>query len=170
MLIWIEFIAFSAPKNTPNYTQFKKSGPGVRPLIHCKNIRYRLISKLPSDRLPTRTCDCSYCLKQNGIYTSDPDGRLEYSVTNRTDLNCYQFGHKTANFYVCKKCGVMSFILSEIEGKVYGIVNLCALGDLKVSTLPHDRRDFEKESLDERASRRKKYWIGNVVENASLDF
>lgn len=74
----------------------------------------------------------------------------------------YRFGHQTAEFMICRCCGIMPLILSTIEGTTYGIVNLCALGDQELAGRTHQRKDFEGEAVDDRLARRAKYWIPNV--------
>lgn len=131
---------------------------------HCGNIQFRMGTNLPLNELPIRTCQCSFCTKQNGIYTSEPNGELRFKLEDSQKVQKYQFGHKTADFYICKVCGIVPLITCEIEGQMYGVINLCTTGERSLLQKNHDRKDFETESTKDRLSRRKKYWIGTVIE------
>ena len=73
---------------------------------HCGNITYDFYLPLDEPPIPVRACGCSFCRKHQGVWTSHPDGRLEGYVAEHGQLSTYRFGHGTADFYVCRRCGV----------------------------------------------------------------
>lgn len=49
---------------------------------HCGNLRWTLHSALSLAQLPVRTCGCRFCRKHGLLTTSDPQGEMEFIVTN----------------------------------------------------------------------------------------
>lgn len=73
---------------------------------HCGNIAVTYRTDVaPGDAVP-RACQCSFCRKHNTRAVSDPNGALEISVGSTGVLNRYQFGLNTADFLICRNCGV----------------------------------------------------------------
>ncbi len=73
----------------------------------------------------------------------------------------YQFATKTADFVFCGRCGVMPVVLSTIDTKLYGLINLKASeDDLQAGGVKS--MDFSDETKEQRLERRKRTWIGNV--------
>ena len=128
---------------------------------HCGNIRYQFITTIPANELALRVCDCSFCSKVGAVYASDPDGQLDIETKDHEMVKRYQFSTKVVDFIFCRKCGVMPFVLSNIEGTVYAVINIntanenVALGAIR-------RMSFTGETIDESIRRRKQSWIADV--------
>ncbi|VAV91328.1 hypothetical protein MNBD_ALPHA02-564, partial [hydrothermal vent metagenome] len=43
---------------------------------HCGNIRFTFETTIDVPEMALRRCSCSFCRKQGGRYTSDPNGKL----------------------------------------------------------------------------------------------
>jgi len=142
----------------------------IKGSCHCGNIKFKLHTNVEENDLPLRSCVCTFCLKQNGVYTSLADSELVFSVQDSNKVNRYQFGHKTADFFVCRTCGIVPIILSKIDERLYGIVNICASENSDINKTNHQRKDFDGESEGNRLERRKKFWIPNVLEVDSNKF
>lgn len=52
---------------------------------------------------------------------------------------------------------------SEIDGRLYAVVNVHALHGIPPTLLKHFQSDFEGESVEERTNRRRQNWISNVT-------
>lgn len=132
---------------------------------HCGNISYRFDTYMDLAAMKPRQCQCEFCLKYNNLYQSDPDGRLQLYIRDTAEVSRYQFGHKTADFLVCRQCGVMPVVTSEIEGALYSVVNVNSLeprlslaqGDQVIPVVYGDERQ------QPRLARRQQRWIGNVT-------
>ena len=124
---------------------------------HCGNITYEF--EAPSE-LTARACDCTFCVKHGGVWTSDPHGKLAASVGDAVSI--YRFGTETGDFYVCQRCGAVPFVTSEIDGRLYAVVNVNTFEGLDPKTLPRAPVSFEGESTDNRLARRKQRWIPAV--------
>ena len=72
---------------------------------HCGNILVDLqLAKEPASYYP-RACDCAFCRKHGACNTSDPAGHTRI-VADAAALHRYRFGLGTADFLMCRRCGV----------------------------------------------------------------
>lgn len=65
---------------------------------HCGNIRVALEWPQDCAEIPARSCDCSFCVKHGGVWTSHPRARLSARFDDRSQVSAYAFGTKTATF------------------------------------------------------------------------
>ncbi len=131
---------------------------------HCGNIVFDFATmKTPSGFQPRR-CGCDFCTRHGGLYISDPEARLEIRVKDISIFNRYQFGHKTADFLICKNCGVFPAVVCAIDGIEKGVLNVnCVEPTLFPPAYECPVNDFESEDVLSRLQRRAKNWIGSVV-------
>ena len=73
---------------------------------HCGNITVLFRTNTAPEEATPRACQCGFCRKHNAIAVSDPSGELEFAVRDGALLSRYRFGLKTADFLICRKCGV----------------------------------------------------------------
>ena len=90
---------------------------------HCGNIQLEFLSARPPSEFRPRSCDCSFCLKHGATYVSDPAGSLVITVREQTELNRYRQGSKSAEFLVCKTCGVLAAVMFSEDAGLYAAVN-----------------------------------------------
>ena len=138
---------------------------------HCGNITFEFhrpdFDPASDDALPVRSCTCSFCVKHGGVYTSHPEGSLQATIADDAEVGLYQFGTGTAHFYICRKCGIFPFVISEINGNHYAVVNVNTFENVDRSKLVHAVADFEGESVDGRLDRRTRTWIPAVTITSS---
>ena len=48
-------------------------------------------------------------------------------INNLTQLTRHTFGTRTAEFLICKQCEEMPLVTSEIDGRLYAVVNIHTL-------------------------------------------
>jgi hypothetical protein len=124
---------------------------------HCGNLRWALHSALSLAQLPVRTCGCGFCRKHGLLTTSDPQGEMEFIVTNPTAVLRYRFDTGTADFLSCGRCGVYVGAQMEEAGRYYAIANLRTLeGEGEVGMV--QPMDYSRESVGERLTRRASRW------------
>ena len=136
----------------------------LRGACHCGNIRFVFATDKADAELPTRECQCRFCLQHGRISTSDPDGEMRITVEAPEYLNKYRFGHRTADYYVCRECGAIPVVTSEIDGTAVGVVDVRMIEGFawsRADTTRYNRDDGEK--IDDRLARRKSYWTGTVI-------
>jgi hypothetical protein len=83
-------------------------------------------------------------------------------VADKQSVSRYAFGTKTAQFHICTRCGVVPLVTSEIDGKMYAVVNVNAFQDIDRSLLKNESATFDAEDEQSRLARRKRNWIGRV--------
>ena len=77
-------------------------------------------------------------------------------------LNRYRFGTETAEFCICRECGVVPVVLSEIDGLMYAVVSVNAFDEAEGLEILESRTDFSGEETGARLERRKNNWISDV--------
>lgn len=100
-----------------------------------------------------------------GVYTSDPEGMLDINIDHDQHVNRYRFGTETAEFYVCRRCGVVPIVISEIGAKLYAVVNVNTLQNIDKSDLKRSVTNFDGETTESRLDRRSRTWIPRVSLN-----
>ena len=89
------------------------------------------------------------------------DGRsrpVQVSLSARLEAvagSKYKFGTGTADFHVCSRC-VVPFVASNIDDRLYAVVNVNTLQGETVSRQP---ASFDAEDVEARLRRRKDNWI-----------
>ncbi len=125
---------------------------------HCGAIGFEYSTAKPPDEWPVRACQCSYCLKHGGTYTSDPAGRVRLVHADTTQVSRYRFGQKTADFVFCGRCGGYLGAVTEEEGQALVVINLRAL-DPQPEGLPTAQpMSYEGETTGDRNTRRSGRW------------
>jgi len=135
----------------------------IKGSCHCGNIRYEFRPvQAPAD-LPVRACRCTFCRKHDARYTSDPGGRLTLTIGSETQTARYRFATRTAEFVVCRNCGVLVAVLAEISGRTHAVVNLAAADGFDLDQYEAKAADFSGESESQRRARRGRNWIADVT-------
>jgi hypothetical protein len=129
---------------------------------HCANISFELTWEPDPQEISARACNCSFCAKHGGVWTSTPQGVLRLDLKEPSLVSKYVFGTRTALFHVCSRCGVAPVVTSEIDGRMFAVVNVNALNDVDPSLLHRVPASFDGESIDARLARRKRNWIADV--------
>jgi len=130
---------------------------------HCGNIAFVVDWNGEPPEIPARACGCSFCVKHGGVWTSDPRARLTVDIGDASLVTRYAFGTRTATFHVCARCGVAPLVTSEIDGRLYAVVNVNALEDVDASRLRRSATSFDAEDVDARLARRARNWIADVT-------
>jgi len=130
---------------------------------HCGNIAFTLNWESDPAAIPARACSCTFCAKHSGVWTSNPQGSLEIACRDPGRVNRYTFGTGTAQFHVCMDCGVVPVATSQIDGRLYAVVNIHAFENVPATMLRVGTAKFEEESESSRLARRQRNWIGHVT-------
>lgn len=132
---------------------------------HCGNLRYSFEASAPLEVLGLRRDMCGFCTAHSARNTSDPNGAMRILVRDAAKLNRYRFGLKTADFLVCRDCGVYIGALLEDEGEAWFTVNVNSFAEKPTPDFPAVPQDFDSEDTHTRIARRKAKWTP-VVEFA----
>jgi len=129
---------------------------------HCGNIAFELDWPGDPPEVPARACDCSFCVKHGGVWTSNPESRLDVVIRDATHVSKYDFGTRTATFHICTICGAVPLATSEVAGHRYAVVNVNMLENVDPSRLRRTASHFDGEDIDSRLARRSRNWIADV--------
>ena len=133
----------------------------LRGSCHCGNVEFTLFTEKSADELVPRRCSCSMCRRHGASYISDPAARLALRYRDPSLLSIYRFGHRTSQWIICSKCGVLTAVLCEIEGRLRAVARVQSMVAHTVLA-PEIVTDFEAESVADRLGRRMQSWIGTV--------
>ncbi|HTJ05010.1 MAG TPA: hypothetical protein VL624_06665 [Caldimonas sp.] len=129
---------------------------------HCGNISFALDWQPEPAEIPARACSCSFCTKHGGVWTSCPTGSLSVHLKDSNRVAVYVFGTRTAQFHVCRNCGIVPVVTSTIDGTVYAVVSVNAFDNVQPELLRHGAVSFDGEGTGDRLARRQRNWIGRV--------
>ena len=129
---------------------------------HCGNIAFELEWEGDPVEIPARACDCSFCVKHGGVWTSNPNSRLIVAIRDASLVSKYVFGSRTATFHVCSRCGIVPLVTSEIANHLYAVVNVNVLENIDQARILRATADFEGEEVESRLARRTRNWIADV--------
>lgn len=129
---------------------------------HCGNVSFSLDWKQDATEIAARACGCSFCVKHGGIWTSNPKATLRVKIDDPAQLEKYAFGTHTADFHVCRRCGVTPLVTSDIDGRTYAVVSVNAFNNVDRSRVRVAPSSFDGEETSSRLDRRKRNWIADV--------
>jgi len=125
---------------------------------HCGALGFEYHTALEPAAWSVRACQCSYCRAHDGVYTSDPAGSVQFEHHEPQLLSRYRFGHKTADFIFCSRCGSYLGAMTTVDGRMLAVINIHAL-DPRPSGLPAvQAMSYDGESSGARDSRRAVRW------------
>ncbi len=133
---------------------------------HCGTIGYTFSSRIPPPNWSIRACQCSFCLAHDALSTSDPGGEIRFSAIAEGTLQRYRFGLKTADFLVCRACGVYIGAIIETMNGSWGIINTHALSNPPADMAAVTPMDYDHENTGDRVSRREERWTPAVYSPA----
>ncbi|QKC91527.1 aldehyde-activating protein [Mesorhizobium sp. NZP2234] len=128
---------------------------------HCGNIGLRFSTERDPSQIEVRACQCSFCIKHGSRAVADPDGRLTISVRDIARLRRYRFGLRTADYLICSDCGVYVAAITGDDTKAIVIIN--ALDDQKAFSREPLPVNFDGESREQRAARRRLRWMPGEI-------
>jgi hypothetical protein len=137
----------------------------LRPIngsCHCGNLRLILSWPESDSEIRVRECGCTFCQKHGGSWTSHRDSELGITISDQSLVSIYNFGTNAADFYVCSVCGVVPFVLSDIDDKKFAVVNINTFDNIDDFVLARSSTDFDGEDVGSRLERRKRNWISKV--------
>jgi hypothetical protein len=130
---------------------------------HCGNLRVNLrLTQAPAD-VRLRACGCSFCRAHNTRTASDPDGSVDIRADDWSRVRFYRFGTGTAEFVICKTCGVYIGAIGESEAGTRAVINTTCLDDRAAFTRDPAPVDHGGEATGDRLARRAANWTPATV-------
>ena len=125
---------------------------------HCGCIGFRYITSVPPDSWSLRICRCSFCRAHGARYVSDPAGTVDFVLTKPEFLVRYRFGSRTADFLLCRGCGVYVGARMTTAAGGFSIINVNALTIEPLNMPSAEPVTYDGESSEERVARREARW------------
>jgi hypothetical protein len=126
---------------------------------HCGNIELVFETEIAPHEIEVRACQCSFCRKHASRAIADPAGLLTISVCDDQRLQRYRFGFGTAEYLLCRECGVYTAAITTGEAEPRAIVIINALDDHRLFTRDPLAVDYDQEGRGERIGRRRERWM-----------
>ncbi|MDH3746655.1 MAG: hypothetical protein OER97_00500 [Gammaproteobacteria bacterium] len=125
---------------------------------HCGAIAFDYSTALPPGDWPIRACQCAFCRAHDALSTSDTAGTLIFTATVPDYLQRYRFAMKTADFLLCRNCGVYIGAVIDTANGCFGIINTHALETTPVDIAAVAAMNYDQEDKSGRVSRREDRW------------
>jgi hypothetical protein len=130
---------------------------------HCGNLRVRVrLTRPPADN-PLRSCACSFCRGHATRTVSDPAGLFQVWAQDWALVEQYRFGSQTADYLVCRRCGIYIGAVCETAAGTRAVVNTNSLADRAAFTGEPARPDYDGEDTAARLARRAANWTPAVL-------
>ncbi len=130
---------------------------------HCGNLRVRLrLTRPPADN-PTRACGCSFCRAHATRTVSDPGGFVEIRAGDWSGVERYRFDTKTADYLICRTCGVYIGAVCATDVGVWAVINVNSLLDRAAFPPASSFPNHDDEPVDARLTRRLANWTPAVI-------
>jgi len=120
------------------------------------------LSQQPAD-VRLRACGCSFCRAHNTRTTSDPSGSVEVWAKDWALVEHYRFGSGTAEFLICRRCGVYVGAIGETADGTRAVINTNCLDDRAEFTGQPVLIDHDGEATEGRFARRASNWTPAIV-------
>jgi hypothetical protein len=125
---------------------------------HCGNLRLTLQLAQPPEAVRLRACQHSFCRAHATRTTSDPNGAVEVWAENWSLVEPYRFGTGTAEFLICRRCGVYIGAVCDTPAGLRAVINTNALDDRARFAGEPTSHDYGGETLADRLARRAANW------------
>jgi hypothetical protein len=125
---------------------------------HCGNLRLTLRLTQEPGEVRLRACGCSFCRRHNTRTASDPNGAVEIWADDWALVQSYRFGTGTAEFIICRRCGVYIGALGETSAGMRMVVNTTCLDDRTAFIRDPAPTDHDRETTEDRLARRATNW------------
>ena len=130
---------------------------------HCGNLRLEMRLTQSPERVRLRACGCSFCRAHQTRTCSDPDGSVEIRAGDWGLVEPYRFGTGTADFLICKRCGVYIGAVCETASGTRAVINTNCLDDRAAFTGAPNATDHDGETSEARLARRAANWTPAVL-------
>ena len=131
---------------------------------HCGKIVVEFETAIAPSKMPLRACACSFCRRHRARSATDRNGRVTL-IFREEDISRYVFGLRTAEFIICRRCGV--YVAAVMDG--FSTINVSALDDRDVFTRAATSEDYDGEFADQRVARRRANWTPTIIEEPAIE-
>ena len=131
--------------------------PDIHGRCHCGNLSYHLYWPAATT-LILRACGCDYCSRHGALWISHPAALITLTVAAQDLVLLYRFGTESADFLVCRRCGILTLARCAHASGERAVVNANTFENLSPAQCGRAATDFDNEDLAERLARRLRNW------------
>lgn len=125
---------------------------------HCGAIGYDYATGAAPPDWSIRACQCAFCRAHDALSTSDPAGDIRFHASDGPQLQRYRFALKTADFLLCRNCGVYIGAVIETDKGRFGIINTHSLTEAPDDIAGVAPISYDGEDTGGRVTRREDRW------------
>jgi hypothetical protein len=132
---------------------------------HCGALSASYRTTIATSSWPMRLCQCAFCRAHGATSTSDPAGELTFAAAESALLQRYQFGTRSADFLICRACGVFMGAVMTIDSRRWGVLNVRTVQPIPLDLPPAQAMSYDGEASSSRAERRTQRWTPLTAES-----
>ncbi|MEM9013547.1 MAG: aldehyde-activating protein [Pseudomonadota bacterium] len=134
---------------------------------HCNTVTVTFETDKSPEELGVRTCQCTFCRAHGAANISDRDGRVHIDCAE-SDIVRYCFALKTADFLICRTCGVY-FLAAIGEGDhLFSTLNTNGLAMAAFVGVAETPMVYDAEDDNARIDRRHLKWTPTTFSDKAL--
>lgn len=133
---------------------------------HCGKVKASFETQKPAD-LGVRTCQCAFCRAHGAVNISDPLGAVTIDA-QASDIHRYTFALRTADFLLCKNCGVYIAAVMGEGDRIVSTLNVAGLRMTDYLDIAEAPMEYGAETTEERIGRRYTKWTPTKFADAAL--
>lgn len=134
---------------------------------HCGKVKASFETQKTLQELGVRTCQCVFCRRHGAVNISDPEGQITIDAAPE-DLNRYRFALQTADFLICRHCGVYAGAVMGEGAKICATINMNGLRMEEFFGIDEAAVDYGAETTQDRIARRYAKWTPTTFADAEL--
>lgn len=135
---------------------------------HCGNLEHHLLLPASDKAVVACICRCSFCRLHHPVWLGRPASHYHLRAEQPEMVSVYRLGNTTADYLICRHCGVVMGALTMMDGHWWAQVNLQTL--VLPSDFSYDEEFWspKSEEKQERYMRRSRSWIAEVSFSSGL--
>jgi hypothetical protein len=134
---------------------------------HCGKLKASFDTNKMPHELGVRTCQCDFCRRVGAINISDPDGEVVIAA-NAEDVYRYRFALRTADFLICRQCGVYIAAATGAGANIRSTINVAGLRMREFLGIDEAPMQYGAEDAAARVERRTAKWTPTRFTDADL--
>jgi hypothetical protein len=124
---------------------------------HCGAIGFTFRTLSRPNTWRVRACQCRFCRSHGARTTSDPSGSVSFRISDHNQLQRYRFALGTADFLLCRTCGVyIAAVLTSPRGQ-FTTININTMTGVS-NVADAAPTSYDGESSEQRQQRRERQW------------
>ena len=129
----------------------------LRGACHCGHVEAKFETSIPVEEIAVRACGCSFCRRHGAKTVADPRGRVTFFAPP-DGIERYRFGLRTADYLICRTCGVYAGAVIGAGEKLRGTLNVAGTAIEGLCDRPAQPVEYDLEDADQRRARRLAHW------------